>query len=202
MTIRIMVADDHVLFSEALAEALDRVEDFEVVGVAHEGEQVLSMARKAAPCVAVLGGRVSGPGGLCRVAELIRSVPTCKITLIVVEPTRAHVARAIEAGVLGIVPRHSKLPYLIGAIRGAAAGCLTVDPGLVSRPDKRGKHSLNEREVEILRLTATGASIKEIAQELYLASGTVRNLTSAAIKKLEGRNRFDAARIALERGWL
>ncbi len=54
----------------------------------------------------------------------------------------------------------------------------------------------------MLRLTAGGATVKEIAGELYLASGTVRNLTSAAIKKLGGRNRFDAARIAVEQGWL
>lgn len=196
-----MVADDHVLFLEALAEALDRVEDFDVVGTACEGDEILPMAQRVTPSVVVLGSGMSGPGGLCRVAELVRRVPTCKVTLIVVEPTRSHVARAVEAGVLGIIPKHAKLPHLIGAIRGAAAGCVTVDPRLLntSRPDNR---SLNDREVEILRLTATGASIKEIAQELYLASGTVRNLTSAAIKKLEGRNRFDAARIALERGWL
>ncbi|MFP8884833.1 MULTISPECIES: response regulator transcription factor [Streptomyces] len=201
MTIRIMVADDHVLFLEALAEALDRVEDFDVVGAACESGELLPTAQRVSPSVLVVGGGMSGPGGLCQVAELTRRVPSCGITLIVVEPTRSHVTRAVEAGVLGIVPKQAKLPNLIGAIRGVAAGCVTVDPCLLNAPGP-GNRCLNDREVEILRLTATGASIKEIAQELYLASGTVRNLTSAAIRKLQGRNRFDAARIALERGWL
>ena len=61
---------------------------------------------------------------------------------------------------------------------------------------------LSDREREVLRLTAGGAPIREIAAELYLSPGTVRNLSSSAIKKLEGRNRFDAARIASTRGWL
>jgi len=196
-----MVADDHVLFLDALAETLNRVEGFDVVGTVCESQEVLPTALRVTPSVVVLGSGVSGPGGLGLVTELVQRVPSCGVTLIVVRPTRAHVVRAVEAGVLGIVPRNVKLPCLIGAIRGVAAGCLTVDPGLLNAP-QAGSRSLNDREVEILRLTATGASIKEIAQELYLASGTVRNLTSAAIKKLEGRNRFDAARIALERGWL
>lgn len=111
------------------------------------------------------------------------------------------VDRAVAAGALGIVPKNARLPQLITTLMGVAGGCLTVDPALM-RPPTTGESALSVREMDVLRLTAGGATVKEIAGELYLAAGTVRNLTSAAIKKLGGRNRFDAARIASEHGWL
>ncbi|WP_344345544.1 response regulator transcription factor, partial [Kitasatospora putterlickiae] len=76
------------------------------------------------------------------------------------------------------------------------------DPWAVRLLLEAAEQVLSEREREILRLTATGASVKEVARELYLAAGTVRNVTSGAMRKLDGRNRFDAARIAAERGLL
>lgn len=200
MSIRIMVADDHLLFMEALAETLNQVQDFDVVGIAGDSRDILHTALRASPTVALLG--TAGPDWLRQAAELGRRLPSCGVAVIAVNPTKAQVDRAVAAGVRSVVPKHAKLPYLISAIRNVAAGCVSIDVRLLCprRPDNH--RTLSDREVEILQLTATGASIKEIAKELYLAAGTVRNLASAAIRKLEGRNRFDAARIAGERGWL
>lgn len=199
MSIRIMVADDHLLFMEALAETLNQVQDFDVVGIAGDARDVLPTALRASPTVALLG--TAGPDWLRQAAELGRRLPTCGVAVIAVNPTKAQVDRAVAAGVRSVVPKHAKLPHLISSIRSVAAGCVSIDLRSLCprRPEDR---TLSDREVEILQLTATGASIKEIAKELYLAAGTVRNLASTAIRKLEGRNRFDAARIAGERGWL
>jgi two-component system response regulator DesR len=199
MSIRIMVADDHLLFMEALAETLNQVQDFDVVGIAGDCKEIIPTALRSSPTVALLG--TAGPDWLRQAAELGRRLPTCGVAVIGANPTRGQVDRAVAAGVLSVVPKHAKLPYLIGAIRGVAAGCVTIDPRMFC-PQRPADRTLSDREIEILQLTATGASIKEIAKELYLAAGTVRNLASTAIKKLDGRNRFDAARIAGERGWL
>lgn len=201
MKIRILVADDHQLYAEALATTLGRVQGFEVVATADDGQEVLSLALRSLPQVALFGVGSNSGAWLRRAGELRQRLPDCAVVLITGKLTQNQVDRAVAAGVLGVVPRYAKLSYLISAVRGAATGCVTLDPQVLRAP-RPGNRALSEREVEILRLTATGASIKEISRELFLASGTVRNLASAAIKKLEGRNRFDAARIAGERGWL
>ncbi len=200
MTIRIVVADERRLISETLAETLKLVRDFEVVETINEGRQIIPAVLRVQPSVAVLGATTSGRDVLHLADELRSAAPGCGIAVIAGEPTRAVMDRAM-AGMFSVVPHHARLTHLIHAIRGVVAGCPTIDPTLLRMPSRSGRQ-LNDREREVLRLTAGGAPIKEIAAELYLSPGTVRNLTSSAIKKLEGRNRFDAARIAGSRGWL
>jgi two-component system response regulator DesR len=199
--IRIVLADDHVLVLEALAETLNSVPDFDVVGIVSDGHEIVPTVRRLRPTVAILDSGMTDRVGLHLAGQLRTLLPSCGVALIAGQPTRVLVDRAVEAGVLSVIPKHARLPHLIDAVRGVAAGCLTIDPVLLHAVGPEAQ-TLSDREREILRLAATGASVKEIAKELYLATGTVRNLASAAIKKLDGRNRFDAARIAKERGWL
>lgn len=201
MSIRIMLADDHILMLEALAETLKLVSGFDVVGMAGERSEIVPTALRTVPKVAILSVSGAGQDGLDLAVELRHRLPSCGIALAVAEPTRGLVDRAIAVGVLSVIPKRARLPYLVNAIRGVAAGCLIMDSALLCEP-RPGSRNLSDRETEILRLAATGASVKEIAKELFLATGTVRNLASTAIKKLGARNRFDAARIANERGWL
>ncbi|HET6634837.1 MAG TPA: response regulator transcription factor [Streptomyces sp.] len=200
MTIRIVVADERCLISEAIAETLGNVEDFEVVEVVDDDRRITSTVQRVRPAVAVLGSAASGRGELGLVDELKEAVPDCAITVITAELTSSMLGRAM-AGAFSVIPHHARVTHLVHAIRGVVAGCPTVDPSLLRVPSRGGRR-LNDRERQVLRLTVGGAPIKEIAAELYLSPGTVRNLTSSAIKKLEGRNRFDAARIAHSRGWL
>ncbi|MEU8431856.1 response regulator transcription factor [Streptomyces sp. NPDC029216] len=144
-----------------------------------------------------------------RLASAVRArVPACGIVLMMAGNRPAVVGRAMAAGVHGIVPTDTGLPRLIATLKGVAAGCVTMAPSLASsamglgNPGTGPTTKLSTRESQVLRLTAGGATVKEIAAELYLAAGTVRNVTSASIKKLGGRNRFDAARIAVEQGWI
>ncbi|MCE7080551.1 response regulator transcription factor [Streptomyces sp. ST2-7A] len=202
MSIRVMLAGDHRLILEVLAETLALVLDFRVVDIACENEKILTTAVEAKPDIMVLGSGALGDPGLDLVQDLRARVPSCGIVLLAAEPSRPLVTRAVNAGVLGIVSKQAELSCLITTLRGVAAGNLVIPPGALGDSPPRVPRPLSDRETQILRLTATGASIKEIAREMYLAAGTVRNLSSAAIKKLEGRNRFDAARIAAERGWL
>ncbi|MER5352367.1 response regulator transcription factor [Kitasatospora sp. NPDC002551] len=206
MTIRVLVADEQLLPLDAIAEVLASVQDFEVVGAVSRSSMIVPVAVRRRPDVAVLG-MGTALGGFRLVRELGRRLPDCRVVIMTARPTRTLVDRAVSAGVLGVVPKQTKIPRLVDAIRDAAAGGGSAGRGVgtavrPAAPAAVAEQVLSEREREILRLTATGASVKEVARELYLAAGTVRNLTSGAMRKLDGRNRFDAARIASERGLL
>ncbi|WP_217144857.1 response regulator transcription factor [Streptomyces sp. AC627_RSS907] len=201
MSIRLVVAGDHQLVLEAFAETLNGVDGLEVVGLATSYEAVLPAVERHRPTVLLLSEPTLG-GRALRIATEVRALhPKCGVALMVGAATASVVDRAVAAGALGVVPKNARLPQLVTTLMGVAGGCLTVDPSLL-RAAGAEESSLSTREVDVLRLTASGATVKEIAGELYLAAGTVRNLTSAAIKKLGGRNRFDAARIAWEHGLL
>ncbi|MCX5086276.1 response regulator transcription factor [Streptomyces sp. NPDC056121] len=201
MSVRVVVAGDHQLVLEAFAETLNGTNGLDVVGLATTYEAVLPAVERHRPTVLLLGEPTMGGKALRAATDVRARHPKCGVALMVGAATPAVVDRAVAAGALGIVPKNARLPQLITTLMGVAGGCLTVDPALL-RPPTAGESALSVREMDVLRLTAGGATVKEIAGELYLAAGTVRNLTSAAIKKLGGRNRFDAARIASEHGWL
>jgi two-component system, NarL family, response regulator DesR len=201
MAIRVAVGGDQPLFLEVLARTLDTAEGLDVVAVAHDHETVLPTVERTRPSVLLLGETTLGAEPLGLASEVRTKQPACGIALMVGTVTPAVVDRAVAAGALGIVPKTARFAQLVTTVRGVAGGCLTVHPALFQSM-KAAPSSLSIREVDVLRLTVGGATVKEIAAELYLASGTVRNLTSSAMKKLGGRNRFDAARIAGEQGWL
>jgi two-component system response regulator DesR len=199
--VRLLIATDQLLILDALARTLHVVQGLEVVGTVSDDSQIIPAALRLAPTVTILDADIAGHSGLRLARQLRGALPSCGITLIATEPTRALVGRAVAVGVLGVVPKYVGLPHLISAVRGASAGYLMIDAGLLGA-ERTGTYPLSQRERDVLRLTATGATVKEIAKELFLATGTVRNLASTAMRKLGGRNRFDAARIASERGWL
>lgn len=203
MGIRLVVAGEYALSVEMLAQCLDTVPDFSVEGVVKGRKELLPTVMRVKPTVAVIEENAVDDEALTTLTELHRMQPGCGVALIDAQPTRVFTDEAIRAGVLGVVSKQAELTYLIGAIRGAAAGCLTMDPGLFGPPQGSPRGSpLSVREADVLRLTVSGASLKEIARDLYLAAGTVRNLASTAIRKLDARNRFDAARIAAEQNWI
>ena len=148
----------------------------------------------AALGVAVVGLWASGCAGPAQVVAGASATPIAPVALPKVEAT-AQVEFDEGIRIMKMGRKHYKdaRPHLQKATQ--------IDPNLFDPLGSAGR-VLNEREREILRLTALGSPIKEIADQMFLAPGTVRNLTSALIKKLSGRNRFDAVRIARERGWL
>lgn len=199
-TIRILVAEMNRLFLDAIVDMFGMVRDFEVVGTVLAPDAVVDEVRRTGPVVVVLG--IGGAGHRLDLAsQVIEASPLSSVVLVAVRPNRALIDRAVAAGVLSVVPTHAPLTHLVDAIRGVARGFLTLDRRLLEPADPVGR-VLGEREWEILRLTALGLPTKEIADQLFLSPGTVRNLTSVMIKKLSSRNRLDAVRIARERGWL
>jgi len=201
IAVQVVTSDASRLFLDVVMNALGTVHNFDVVGPSCDVEDAIHTLRRIRPAVAVIGTATASNDGLELVGRLTESAPSCRIVLIAHHPTRALVDRAIAIGVLSVVPTHAGLPHLVEVIRVVSTGCLVIDPTLVAERDD-AVPMLTDREQEILRLTAMGIPLKDIATQVFLAPGTVRNLTSTLIKRLGGRNRFDAARIASERGWL
>ncbi len=195
-----MVADDFPLVLDILAQTLGAIEGFDVISCVTTSAQIMPVLQRDRPGVALLSASMTNFDCVPTLTQVRRTVPSCGVAIIASRPSRAMVNQAISAGALSVVARNSRLPQLVGAIRGVAAGCLTLDPALV--PESNSSMQLTERERDVLSLTATGASAKEIAAQIFLSVGTVRNISSASIQKLKARNRFDAARIAQEKGWL
>lgn len=201
MASRVAVAGKSLLTAELMAESLSRTEDLDVVTVVSNFQKLVEVVeRKDADAALIDPDRLHGD---CVAAawEIRKVRPVCGVALIVDAPTRTFVDQALGAGVLSIIPRTAGLRRLIDSVRGVASGQVVMDPQLLSAVGRQGG-PLSDREADVLRLTASGASVKEMSGELYLSSGTIRNLASGAIKKLGARNRYDAVRIASEQCWI
>ncbi|NJQ14049.1 response regulator transcription factor [Streptomyces bohaiensis] len=202
MSIRIVLAYERCLFAEALARILDGVPDFDVAGIAGQRHEVLPVARRKDATVLVLGESLLDEAGKAEsfALRMRRELPMCGIAAILPTGDGSDPAGLPRHDGIRFVPADGKLPHLVDAIREIEGSRLAGTRATCQVP--RRTRCLGAREQEVLRSTMSGASVKEMSKELFLAPGTVRNLASSAIGKLGARNRFDAARIALEQGLL
>ncbi|MEU6551616.1 response regulator transcription factor [Streptomyces sp. NPDC046915] len=198
---RVAITGRSLLMVEMMAESLNREGDIDVVACVSGYHKLIEAVERTDADVALMDPDRMDGDCLTTTGELRKIRPLCGVVLTVETPTRTFVDRALRAGVLSIVPKSAGLRRLIESVRGAASGQVVMDPRLLSAAGAEGG-PLTDREADVLRLTASGASVKEMAEELYLSTGTIRNLASAAIKKLDARNRYDAVRIATERCWI
>jgi len=200
--IRVLVADDHLMLLEALATRFTTVEGFAVVAALADSTAVAPAAVKTRPDVALLDVFMPPGGGIAAARGLRKLLPSCGVVLMTAVPRPGLLSRALEDGVLGVVRKSAPLAELVSVLHAAAAGQRKIDPAIDAAIGTLHQSPLSCREVEVLRLAMTGISIAELAKRVCLAEGTVRNLVSTSMKKLNARNRFDAARIALEQGLL
>jgi two-component system response regulator DesR len=201
LKVNIAVLGRHYLILDAMAVALKLVPDFDAVAIVSTGKGAASTFMRVRPTVAVVGEGETEHTMLQSIASVRQLLPPCGIALLAGVPSSGFVRRAVAAGALSVVSNQARLPHLMDAIRGVATGCLTIDSALLDEP-VLDRCTLTEREREILSMTEGGASTKEIAKDLHLAAGTVRNLTSGLMNRFGGRSRFDTARIAREQGRL
>ncbi|MFE0733520.1 DNA-binding response regulator [Streptomyces sp. NPDC058855] len=200
--ISILLAEDMDMIRGALAALLGLEEDLEVVAEVDRGDEILPAALKARPDVAILDIGLPGIDGLTAAAQLADALPSCR-TLILTSLGRPGVLRrALDAKVAGFLPKDASPQDLAEAVRRIAAGHRAIDPQLALAAWDSAESPLTEREMEVLRLTATGDEAPEIASRLHLSTGTVRNYMTSIVTKLNARNRVDAVRIAHESGWL
>jgi len=200
--IRVLLAEDQAMVRGALAALLTLEGDIEIVAEVGRGDEVVAVAQKTQPDVALLDIEMPGMDGLEAAANLRHELPSCRVLIVTTFGRPGYLKRAISSGVGGFVVKDTPAAELAAAIRRIAAGERVIDPALALAALGEGDNPLTPREREVLAASADGASIGEVARRLILSEGTVRNYLSEAIQKLEARNRVEAARIAEEKGWL
>lgn len=199
--IRLLIADDEDLLRSALAALLALEEDLDVVAEASTSTDAVRLAREHRPDIAVLDLEMPPADGL-RAAEEIRSDPRVRIVLVTRHARPGVLRRALAAGVSGFVPKTTSAARLAEIIRDVAAGRRYVDPDIAASALTEDDCPLTDRELEVLRVSRTGASVNEIAAQVHLAPGTVRNYLSSAMAKLGAGSRHAAAHRAWEEGWI
>jgi len=202
VTIRLLLADDQALVRGALAALLDLEPDLEVVSEVGRGDEVVEAARTTQPDVALLDVEMPGLDGIEAAAALRRAVPGVRVLMVTTFGRPGYLRRAMEAGASGFVVKDTPAAQLADAVRRVHQGLRVVDPSLAAETLVAGISPLTARESDVLRAAREGGTVADIARELHLSEGTVRNHLSAAIGKTGARTRAEAARIALDNGWL
>jgi two-component system response regulator DesR len=142
-----------------------------------------------------------GLDGIAAAAELARERPQTRTLILTTFGRPGYMRRALAEGANGFLLKDAPASELAAAIRVVAAGGSAVDPALAAAAIREGESPLTPREHEVLAAAVTHDTAADIAAELHLSEGTVRNYLSAAIRKLGVRNRHEAIELANEKGW-
>lgn len=201
-TIRLLLADDQALIRGALAALLGLEPDLEVVVQVERGDQVIDAVRHHQIDVALLDLEMPGMNGIEVVAELADAAPSVRSLIVTTFGRPGYLRRAIDAGAGGFVVKDTPAQELADAVRRVNAGLRVVDPDLATESLIAGMNPLSQREQEVLAQALSGAPVAEIARDLSLSAGTVRNYLSTATAKTQARSSSEAAVIARDRGWL
>jgi len=200
--IRVLLAEDQTMVRGALAALLELEPDIQVVAQAANGREAERLTREMKPDVAVTDIEMPEWTGLEFAAALKESGSKTNVIILTTFARPGYLRRALDAGAHGYLLKDRPASELAQAIRRVHSGLRAVDPELAAEAWNADADPLNDRERRILQRAGDGKTSAEIAAELRLSEGTVRNYLSEAIAKLGAANRVDAARIARQRGWL
>jgi two-component system, NarL family, response regulator DesR len=200
--IRVLVAEDMRILRDTMVAVLNLEDGIEVVAQVTDGGSIVPEATATRPDVAVVDIALPGTDGLTAAARLHEQCPDCKVLILTVLGNPGNLRRALAAHVAGFLVKDTPAADLAAAVRTVAAGGRVIDPQLALSALEIQDNPLSPREAEVLRRFAAGAGPAEIATEVHLSYGTVRNYLASAVTKLGARNRVDAVRIAAEAGWL
>jgi two-component system, NarL family, response regulator DesR len=200
--IRLLVADDETLVREALAVLLGLEPDITVIAQADNGADAVTLAETRLPDIAVLDLEMPPQDGLWAAERIREANPGVKVMLVTRHARPGVLRRALAAGVSGFVPKTTPAERLAQIIRDIAQGRRYIDPEIAATALTEDRSPLTERELDLLRATRGGGTVEEIAAQLHLAPGTVRNYLSTAMRKLDKRTRHAAAQYAWEQGWI
>lgn len=200
--IRVLLAEDQTMVRGALAALLEMEPDIRVVAQAGNGREAERLTRELKPDVAVTDIEMPEWTGLEFASALKESNSKTRMIILTTFARPGYLRRALESGARGYLLKDRPATELAQAIRRVHSGLRAIDPELAAEAWSAEADPLNDRERQILQRAGEGRSSAEIATELRLSEGTVRNYLSEAIAKLGAANRVDAARIARQRGWL
>lgn len=208
--ITILLADDHNVLRQGMAQMLDAQPDMRVVAQAGNGKEAVDMARVHQPDIALMDINMPEMDGVEAARRITAELSPTAVIILTMYRRDDYVFEAIKAGASGYLLKEVELDELLAAIRAVARGEAVIDPAIASRvlaefrrPRKTEKTSgpqLAERDVAILRLVAQGLSNQEIAESLSISEKTVRNRLSQVFQQLHLKNRTEAALFAMREG--
>ncbi|WP_026144256.1 response regulator transcription factor [Xanthomonas sp. SHU 199] len=199
--IRLVLAEDQAMVRGALGALLGLEADLDLVASAADGEAAWRALQAHAPDLLVTDIEMPGLSGLELAQRIQRQQLPVRVIIVTTFARPGFLRRALDAGVGGYLLKDAPPQRLIDAIRQVHRGGRAIAPELALEAWSEAD-PLNDRERQVLRLAGEGASAGDIATQLGLSSGTVRNYLSEAIGKLGVGNRIEAARLARQKGWL
>ena len=205
--VRVLVVDDQRLIREGIASLLEIQSGIAVVGTAANGQEAVAQAQDLTPDVILMDVRMPVLDGVQATKAIRQQLPSCQILMLTTFDDEEYVVKALQAGARGYLLKDIPVEDLAQAVRLTHAGIYQLDPSVagslvrllgerkvevetaVSPPN----HDLTSRELEVLRLLATGATNREIADQLVVSEGTVKNHVSSILNRLGLRDRVQAA---------
>ena len=198
--IRIVIAEDQGMLLGAMKSLLSLEEDMEVVGLAKNGEEAIELVKSLKPDVCIMDIEMPVKTGL-DAAEALKD-ENCKVIILTTFARPGYFERARKAGVRGYLLKDSPIEELVNSIRIIMEGRRIYASELVDFVyEEDSENPLTERESQVLELVAAGKTTKEIASELFLSAGTVRNYISTILDKLGVGNRIEAIQRFRDKGW-
>ena len=198
--IRIVIAADQGMLLGAMNSLLSLEDDIEVVGMAKNGEEAVALVNEMHPDICIMDIEMPVMTGL-DAAEALKD-STCKIIILTTFARPGYFERARKAGVYGYLLKDSPIEELVNSIRIVMDGRRLYAPELIDIVyEHETENPLTDRESQVLELVAEGKTTKEIAAELFLSAGTVRNYISTILDKLNVGNRIEAIARFKEKGW-
>lgn len=201
-TIRVVLADDELLLREAIVTLLGLDDDIDIVGTAQDGEEAVEVVRQVRPDIAVLDLEMPKLDGLEVTAAIRTASAGTRVVLLTRYARPAVLRRALDAGVLAFVTKATSVKELPHILRTVHSGGRYVDGTVATAALSESDCPLTDREIDVLRESLDGATVRVIAERTHLAQGTVRNYLSTAMTKLGAETRVSAARMAWSEGWI
>ena len=229
-SVRVLVVDDQRLMRDGIASLLEMQDAIEVVGTASNGQEALEQAIALHPDVILMDVRMPVMDGIVATRLVCQQLSACRILMLTTFNDEEYVIDALRAGASGYLLKDLPAPDLARAVQAVYKGIYQLDPEVASKviaslprpqpldvPEKPlpvsplaymtnttkiSQATLTEREIEVLRLIANGATNREIAEQLVISEGTVKNHVSNILNHLGLRDRTQAAIYARENGLL
>jgi DNA-binding NarL/FixJ family response regulator len=205
--IRVVLADDHAMVREALAQILEESGCIRVVGQASDGVQTLEVVARAAPAVLVLDYSMPKSNALSAIETLLRLHPHLKVLVLTVHENIHYAVKVLESGAHGYVIKSAAVQELVEAIQSVAEGELYISPKVSQKViqhlrqpkrDRVGLEALSQREFDLLRVLGAGMSLKECARQLNISTSSASTYRTRLMEKLQLHTTAELIRFALE----